>query len=149
MSTTKLLHASHTHTHTTQHRIQHASVGQTHTPHTIYNRKTAQTKNRTLSKPHSVVYKLKSPTPTQREQKKKLRLFFKKQTSKLNLRRTKVGLRNFIEQLQKKGELTKITKPVSTEYEMAGIINALRRKTSLVRERQRIQHPRRGGSGFF
>jgi 2,5-furandicarboxylate decarboxylase 1 len=39
-----------------------------------------------------------------------------------------VGLRDFIEQLQKKGELTKITKPVSTEYEIAGIIAALGEK---------------------
>jgi 2,5-furandicarboxylate decarboxylase 1 len=39
-----------------------------------------------------------------------------------------VGLRNFIEQLQKTNELTKITKPVSTEYEMAGIIAALGEK---------------------
>ena len=39
-----------------------------------------------------------------------------------------MGFRNFIEQLQKQGELTKITKPVSTEYEMAGIINALGEK---------------------
>ena len=39
-----------------------------------------------------------------------------------------MGLRNFIEQLQKQGELTKITKPVSTEFEMAGIINALGEK---------------------
>ena len=51
-------------------------------------------------------------------------MFFKKQPAKLCLRRTKVGLRNFIEQLQNTGELTKITKPVSTEYEMAGIIAA-------------------------
>ena len=39
-----------------------------------------------------------------------------------------MGLRDFIEQLQKMGELTKITKPVSVEYEMAGIIAALREK---------------------
>jgi len=39
-----------------------------------------------------------------------------------------VGLRNFIEELQVKGELTKITKPVSTKYEMAGIIAALGEK---------------------
>jgi 2,5-furandicarboxylate decarboxylase 1 len=39
-----------------------------------------------------------------------------------------VGLRDFIEQLQKRDELTKITKPVSTEYEMAGIIAALSEK---------------------
>jgi 2,5-furandicarboxylate decarboxylase 1 len=37
-------------------------------------------------------------------------------------------LRGFIEQLQKRGELTKIIKPVSTEYEMAGIIAALGEK---------------------
>ena len=43
-------------------------------------------------------------------------------------RRIKVGLRDFIEQLKNNGELTKITKPVSTEYEMAGIINALAEK---------------------
>ena len=39
-----------------------------------------------------------------------------------------MGLRDFIEQLKKNCELTKITKPVSTEYEMAGIINALSEK---------------------
>ncbi|MDR0797827.1 MAG: UbiD family decarboxylase [Nitrososphaerota archaeon] len=36
-----------------------------------------------------------------------------------------MGLRAFIELLQKNGELTKITTSVSTEYELAGIINAL------------------------
>jgi UbiD family decarboxylase len=35
-----------------------------------------------------------------------------------------LGLRSFIEELQTKGELTKISKPISIEYEMAGIINA-------------------------
>jgi UbiD family decarboxylase len=39
-----------------------------------------------------------------------------------------LGLRTFIETLQKSGELTKIIKPVSTEYEIAGIINALNEK---------------------
>jgi UbiD family decarboxylase len=39
-----------------------------------------------------------------------------------------LGLRNFIEALDKNGELTRIKKPVSTEYEMAGIINALGEK---------------------
>jgi UbiD family decarboxylase len=39
-----------------------------------------------------------------------------------------LGLRTFIESLQKSGELTKITKTVSTEYELAGIINALNEK---------------------
>ncbi|MDR0319028.1 MAG: UbiD family decarboxylase [Nitrososphaerota archaeon] len=39
-----------------------------------------------------------------------------------------MGLRAFIELLQKSGELTKIISPVSTEYELAGIINALSEK---------------------
>ncbi len=39
-----------------------------------------------------------------------------------------MGLRNFIDELQSKGELTKITKPVSTKFEMAGIIAALGEK---------------------
>ncbi len=39
-----------------------------------------------------------------------------------------MGFRNFIKALDKKGELTIITKPVSTEYEMAGIISALGEK---------------------
>src|SRR5208283_5555689 len=39
-----------------------------------------------------------------------------------------LGFRNFIEALDKSGELTRITKPVSTEYELAGIISALGEK---------------------
>ena len=39
-----------------------------------------------------------------------------------------MGFRTFIEQLQKYGELTRITKPVSTEYEIASIIEALGEK---------------------
>jgi 2,5-furandicarboxylate decarboxylase 1 len=39
-----------------------------------------------------------------------------------------LGLRNFIENLDKSGELTRIKKPVSTELEIAGIINALGEK---------------------
>jgi UbiD family decarboxylase len=39
-----------------------------------------------------------------------------------------MDLRSFINLLQKSGELTKITEPVSTEYELAGIINALGEK---------------------
>ena len=35
-----------------------------------------------------------------------------------------MGLRSFIDALDKNGELTRIKKPVSTEFEMAGIINA-------------------------
>ena len=39
-----------------------------------------------------------------------------------------MDLRAFIKQLEKKCQLTKITKPVSTEYELAGVINALGEK---------------------
>lgn len=39
-----------------------------------------------------------------------------------------MGLRGFIETLDKSGELTRIKKPVSTEYELAGIIEALGEK---------------------
>ena len=39
-----------------------------------------------------------------------------------------MGFRNFIGTLDKNGELTKIAKPVSTEYEIAGIISALGEK---------------------
>jgi 2,5-furandicarboxylate decarboxylase 1 len=40
----------------------------------------------------------------------------------------RLGLRNFIETLDKAGELTRIAKPVSTDYEIAGIINAMGEK---------------------
>ena len=39
-----------------------------------------------------------------------------------------MGFRNFLEQLSKSGELTRINKEVSTEYEMAGVIEALGEK---------------------
>ena len=39
-----------------------------------------------------------------------------------------MGFRSFLEQLSKSGELTRISKPVSTEYEMAGVIEALGEK---------------------
>ena len=39
-----------------------------------------------------------------------------------------MGFRSFLEQLSKSGELTRIRKEVSTEYEMAGIIDALGEK---------------------
>jgi 2,5-furandicarboxylate decarboxylase 1 len=42
-----------------------------------------------------------------------------------------LGFRPFIEQLQKTSKLTKITKPVSTEYEVASIIEALGEKPVL------------------
>jgi 2,5-furandicarboxylate decarboxylase 1 len=52
-----------------------------------------------------------------------------------------VGLREFIEQLQKKGELTKITKPVSTEYELAGIIAALSEKPVIFENVKESSYP--------
>ncbi len=42
-----------------------------------------------------------------------------------------MGFRNFIEQLQKKNELTRVTKPISTEYEVASVIEALGEKPVL------------------
>ena len=39
-----------------------------------------------------------------------------------------LGFRSFVEQLDKNGELTKIDREVSTEYEMAGVIEALGEK---------------------
>jgi 2,5-furandicarboxylate decarboxylase 1 len=39
-----------------------------------------------------------------------------------------LGFRSFLEQLEKNGELTRIKKEVSTEYEMAGIVEALGEK---------------------
>src|SRR3989337_1904229 len=39
-----------------------------------------------------------------------------------------LGFRSFVEQLDKSGELTKIKREVSTEYEMAGVIEALGEK---------------------
>jgi 2,5-furandicarboxylate decarboxylase 1 len=39
-----------------------------------------------------------------------------------------LGFRSFLEKLSKSGELTRISKPVSTEYEMAGVIEALGEK---------------------
>ena len=39
-----------------------------------------------------------------------------------------MGFRNFLEQLEKSGELTKISREVSTELEMAGVIEALGEK---------------------
>jgi UbiD family decarboxylase len=42
--------------------------------------------------------------------------------------RCDLGFRSFLEQLRKNGELTSISKPVSTEYEIASIIEALGEK---------------------
>jgi 2,5-furandicarboxylate decarboxylase 1 len=42
-----------------------------------------------------------------------------------------LGFRNFLEQLEHSGELTRIRKEVTTEFEMAGIIDALGEKPVL------------------
>src|SRR3990170_6298684 len=42
-----------------------------------------------------------------------------------------LGFRSFLDQLDKSGELTRIRKEVSTEYELAGIIDALGEKPVL------------------
>jgi 2,5-furandicarboxylate decarboxylase 1 len=42
-----------------------------------------------------------------------------------------LGFRTFIDQLTKSGELTRITKPISTEYEIASVIEALGEKPVL------------------
>ena len=42
-----------------------------------------------------------------------------------------MGFRSFLEKLDAEGELTRIRKEVSTEYELAGIINALQEKPIL------------------
>ena len=52
-----------------------------------------------------------------------------------------MNLRSFISSLQKSGELTKITEPVSTEYEIAGIINALSEKPVFFENIKESQFP--------
>jgi 2,5-furandicarboxylate decarboxylase 1 len=52
-----------------------------------------------------------------------------------------LGLRSFLEQLDKAGELTRITRQVSTEYELAGIINALGEKPVLFEKVKESQMP--------
>ena len=103
-------------------------MGQSLPPHSNQKTKTTQIKKANKSKDSSVVYNFCEATPTQRKLNEFCDCFLRRQAGKLDLGRIKVGLRDFIEQLQKKGELTKITKPVSTEYEMAGIIAALGEK---------------------
>jgi 2,5-furandicarboxylate decarboxylase 1 len=58
-----------------------------------------------------------------------------------NTRVNHVGLRSFIETLDKKGELTRITKPVSTEYELAGIIDALGEKPVFFEQIKESSYP--------
>jgi 2,5-furandicarboxylate decarboxylase 1 len=54
-------------------------------------------------------------------------------------------LRGFIEQLQKNGELTKITKPISTEYEIASVIEALGEKPVYFENVKESPYPVVGG----
>jgi len=52
-----------------------------------------------------------------------------------------LGFRTFIEQLQKSGELTHVTKPVSTEYEIASVIEALGEKPIFFENVKESQFP--------
>jgi 2,5-furandicarboxylate decarboxylase 1 len=54
-------------------------------------------------------------------------------------------LRGFIEQLQKNGELTKITKPISAEYEIASVIEALGEKPVYFENVKESPYPVVGG----
>jgi 2,5-furandicarboxylate decarboxylase 1 len=63
----------------------------------------------------------------------------------LKIRRINLGFRNFIEQLQKKGELTRITKPISTEYEIASVIEALGEKPVFFEKVKESSYPVVGG----
>lgn len=56
-----------------------------------------------------------------------------------------MGFRSFIEQLERNGELTRITKPVSTEYELASIIEALGEKPVFFEKVQESSIPVVGG----
>jgi 2,5-furandicarboxylate decarboxylase 1 len=56
-----------------------------------------------------------------------------------------LGFRTFIEQLQTSGELTKITKPISTEYEVASVIEAMGEKPVLFTNVKESQIPVVGG----
>ncbi len=56
-----------------------------------------------------------------------------------------MGFRNFIDQLTKSGELTRVTKPVSTEYEIAGIIEALGEKPVMFENVKESSYPVVGG----
>jgi len=56
-----------------------------------------------------------------------------------------LGFRSFVEQLQKNGELTRIRHEVSTEYELAGIIEALGEKPVLFEKVKESSIPVVGG----
>jgi 2,5-furandicarboxylate decarboxylase 1 len=56
-----------------------------------------------------------------------------------------LGFRSFIEQLQKNGELTHITKAISTEYEIASVIEALGEKPVFFENVKESSYPVVGG----
>ncbi|NLE03657.1 MAG: UbiD family decarboxylase, partial [Crenarchaeota archaeon] len=56
-----------------------------------------------------------------------------------------MGLRNFIEQLQKDNQLTKITKPISTEYEIASVMETLNEKPIYFEKVKESNYPVVGG----
>lgn len=56
-----------------------------------------------------------------------------------------MGFRSFIEQLQKNGELTHITKAISTEYEIASVIEALGEKPVFFENVKESSYPVVGG----
>jgi len=72
-------------------------------PHSKHKRKTTQTKKETISKAPSVVCNFIAPHQ-HKESKRRFAIAFKRQTGKFGQRRTKVGLRDFIEQLQNNRE---------------------------------------------
>ena len=67
----------------------------------------------------------------------------------LQIKANQIGLKKLHRTTPNNGELTKITKPVSTEYEMAGIINALGEKPVYFENVQGVKLPRCGWAGFF
>ncbi len=56
-----------------------------------------------------------------------------------------MGFRNFIEQLAKSGELTRVTKQISTEYEIASVIEALGEKPVMFENVKESSFPVVGG----
>src|SRR3990170_8388033 len=56
-----------------------------------------------------------------------------------------LGFRKFLEQLDKSGELTKISREVSTELEMAGVIEALGEKPVFFEKVKESSIPVAGG----
>lgn len=56
-----------------------------------------------------------------------------------------MGFRSFIDQLQKNGELTCVTKPISTEYEIASVMEALEEKPVFFENIEESNLPAVGG----